>query len=423
MLKKVNPAFYTECYSLVYSVLYLTRYFVLCCCLALTTAWHNAQAKPYVPSSPNQVLEKLPLSINTSSALSRLRKQLSLNPNNRPAATQLAQLYIEQSRTEGDPRYLGYAEAVLKPWWALAQPPVDVLVLRATLLQSNHHFDQSLADLDTVLKLDPANGQAWLTRATILQVQGKYAQALKSCQQLGNLAPALITLTCVNNVRNLNGEAAQSYAELKSAYAKNTDKNAAIDVWVLTLLAEMANRLGNTAAAEQHFLAAIKIEEPDSYLLGAYADFLLDNQRPQQVVALLKSKTRVDPLLLRYAEALNSLRSTEAAAHIQTLQQTFAAATLRGDTVHQREQSRFELRLMHNPTRALMLAKNNWLVQKEPADARVYFEAALAMQDQSSIAIMQDWLKANQQQDTVLSKLLATKLLANKLTPTAQASP
>ena len=84
-------------------------------------------------------------------------------------------MYIERSREEGDPRYLGYAEAVLAPWWKLSKPPVDILVLRATLLQSTHQFDKALADIDAVLKLDSANGQAWITRATILQVQGKYA--------------------------------------------------------------------------------------------------------------------------------------------------------------------------------------------------------------------------------------------------------
>ena len=375
-------------------------------CMIISTV---VLAAPYVPANPNQVLEKLPVSIQSSSTpLHTLRKSLSVQPNNLALAIKLAQLYIEQSREEGDPRYLGYAQAALSPWWKLAKPPVEVLVLRATLLQSTHHFEQSLADLANVLKLDPANGQAWLTRATILQVQGRYAEALKSCEPLHRLAPVIITLTCTTNIRHLNGQAKQSYDELKAAYEQNTDKNPAITIWVLTLLAEMANRLGDDVAAEQYFLAAIAIENPDSYLLGSYADFLLDKKRPQEVLKLLKTKTRVDPLLLRYAEALTMLRSDEAPAQIQTLKQTFAAATMRGDTVHQREQSRFELRLMNNPAQALALAKRNWQVQKEPADARVYLEAAIATKDNNAITIIKDWLTANQQQDAILNNLMAT---------------
>lgn len=375
------------------------------CLLNLLAA--NVEAAPYTPIDPQQVLEKLPQSIRATSVFSQLRLQLTQNPKNIDIATQLAKLYIEQSRQEGDPRYLGYAEAALAPWWKSVSPPVQVLVLRATLLQSTHHFDQSLKDLDNVLKQDPDNGQAWITRATILQVQGKYAEALNSCKQLYNLAPALITLTCINNVRHLSGEAAQSYAELKIAYAQNGDKNSGIDSWVMTLLAEMAYRLGDDVAAEQYFMATIQLEDPDSYLLGAYADFLLDKKRPQEVIRLLKGKTKIDPLLLRYAEALKMVQSNKVAAQIQVLQQTFAAATMRGDTVHQREQSRFELRLMNNPTKALMLAKKNWQVQKEPADARVYLEAAIAMKDKQAINTIKDWLATNNQQDANLKKLMA----------------
>lgn len=221
-----------------------------------------------------------------------------------------------------------------------------------------------LKTLNSVLKLDPNNAQVWITRATILQVQGKYAQALKSCEHLYALAPSLITLTCISNVCNLNGEALKSYQDLTQGYQQAGYKTPAIQVWVLTLLAKMAVRLGDMAAAEHIFQQAINIEKPDSYLLGAYADFLLDQHLPQHVIKLLKDKTKNDALLLRYAEALKNAQSDEAHLQIQSLQQRFAAAMLRGDTVHQREQSRFELRLMHNPVKALEIAKQNWLVQK-----------------------------------------------------------
>ena len=169
--------------------------------IVMIVMMQRAHATPYIPNNPNQVLEKLPQTINLSNKeFKNLRLQLASDPNNVDLATKLTKLYIEQSREEGDPRYLGYAEAALAPWWKHPQPPVDILVLRATLLQSTHQFDKSLADLDLVLKLDQSNGQAWLTRATILQVQGKYAKALRSCEQLDTLAPALITLTCTAKI-------------------------------------------------------------------------------------------------------------------------------------------------------------------------------------------------------------------------------
>ena len=380
----------------------------LCCLFYLTYCNQIVCAAPFTPSSPDQVLEKLPANNNSSPAeFKNLTAQLSAHPNDIGLAVKLARLYIERSRDEGDPRYLGYAEAVLSPWWKLPHPPVDILVLRATLLQSTHQFDKSLADLDAVLKLDSANGQAWITRATILQVQGKYVAALKSCEELYALAPPLITLTCTSNIQSLSGRAAQSYHELQTAYAQSSEANPSIQVWILTLLAEMATRLGDDIAAEQYFKNALKIENPDGYLLGAYSDFLLDKKRPQEVITLLETKTRIDPLLLRYAEALAAVNSAQANIQTSALKQRFAAATMRGDTVHQREQSRFELRLMHNPKRALALAKLNWQIQKEPADARIYLEAAIAMHDKNEASTVIHWLAANQQEDATLNSIIS----------------
>ena len=43
-------------------------------------------------------------------------------------ATELAWGYIEQGRALSDPRFFGYAEGVLAPWWSVAAPPPAVFV-------------------------------------------------------------------------------------------------------------------------------------------------------------------------------------------------------------------------------------------------------------------------------------------------------
>ena len=66
---------------------------------------------------------------------------------------------------------------------------------------------------------------------------------------------------------------------------------------------------------------------------------------------------------------------------------------------------------MHNPKRALELAKKNWQIQKEPADARTYLEAAIAMKDKSAIATITDWIALNQLQDAALNHLISNSKL------------
>src|SRR6476469_4903273 len=94
---------------------------------------------PFVPADDGQVLERLPdRSTQQYSDVKRLKAQLAAAPNDVAAATALANAYCRISRSEGDPRFLGYAQAALTPWWNDAQAPSAVLVMRATILQSNH---------------------------------------------------------------------------------------------------------------------------------------------------------------------------------------------------------------------------------------------------------------------------------------------
>jgi hypothetical protein len=374
----------------------------------------NGYATPFVPVSDGQIIERLPQkNDNAARELKTLRATLNQSPGDLPTALAAAQRYIELGRAESDPRYYGYAQAALANWWNLPQPPAEVLVLRATIAQSTHHFDAALADLDAVIKQDRNHGQARLTRATILQVQGRYDDARQNCAALLRLADELVTQTCLATVGALNGNARVSYGSLARALEKNPAAEPAIKIWTLTSLAEMALRLGENSAAEKHFRAALAIDGEDSYLVGAYADFLLDQQRPREVVALLKSKTRIDGLLLRYVLALQENRHAELPQHIEMLKTRFAAAALRGDSVHRREEARFALEVLREPKRALQLAQQNWQVQKEPADARILAQTALAADDAAALKPLRVWLSASRLQDVQLDRLLGRTMAKN----------
>jgi hypothetical protein len=136
---------------------------------------------------------------------------------------------------------------------------------------------------------------------------------------------------------------------------------------------------------------------------------LLDNGRPQEVVALLRDKTAADPLLLRYALALQAQRSKELPAQVEQLRDRFDASRLRGDRVHLREEARFTLHLLNAPQAALTLAQENWQVQKEPADVRILLEAVLAADDAPAVDGVREWLKNSRLEDMELQRILAPR--------------
>ena len=377
---------------------------LLCACLPLL-----ALAAPYTPKDGGAVIEQLPRRADaTQSELRGLRQQLNTAPNDLALATGLAQRYIALARSETDPRYLGYAQAALAPWWRQTAPPIPVRLLRATILQSTHKFDPALQDLDAVIAQQPHNAQAWLTRATVLTVQGDYAQATAACARLSALTTQLVTTTCLATIASVTGRAAASERLLDLTLQRSAGAAPELENWAATLLAEMATRRGEATLAEARYKTALARQPRDSYLLGAYADFLLDRQRPQEVVTLLQDRQRIDALLLRYALALQSLpgRQTAFQAAKAELAARFTAAMQRGDTVHQREQARFALFLQQDIPAALRLAQQNWAIQKEVPDMRIVLEAALAARNDGAAQPVLAWIAANGVEDTVLQGLV-----------------
>jgi Tfp pilus assembly protein PilF len=373
----------------------------------LAAAMVAATCAPFVPESEGQVLEHLPFAANDPAMreLSALRDRLKNEPDNLPLAVRLAQGYLELGRVTGDPRYAGYAQAALVPWWDLKQPPDEILVLRAVLRQRTHQFDAALTDLAEVLASNPRNTQARLTRATVLQVQGRYDAAREECLALQSLTHELVGTACLTNVNAATGKLRESYEQLRAVLNRQRYVQQGVRSWVLTSLAEMAARAGMAEAAQSHFMEALALDASDNYLLGSYADFLLDHGHFQEVIALLQDKSRSDPLLLRYALALKARRSNELQTQVDQLRDRFEASRLRGDRVHVREEARFTLHLLNDPKTALKLAEENWQVQKEPADIRILLESALAAHDVTSLESARVWLKQTGLEDLQLEKL------------------
>jgi predicted Zn-dependent protease len=250
----------------------------------------------------------------------------------------------------------------------------------------------------------------------VLTVLGNYAAARQACLPLAELAPGLVALTAAADVASLNGSVNTSTALLHRALDGNSSASDSERIWALTILAEADERQGNVAAAEDGFKRALAIGQRDPYLMGAYADLLLDQNRAAEARELLKNENRADGLLLRLAlaEAATVPQPDTLATHVADLKARFEAQHLRGDFVHQREEARFALHLLHQPPAALQLAQANWQVQHEPADVRILLEAALAANSPEAARPALEFLKTTRLEDVELAKLVKSLPGANQ---------
>lgn len=365
------------------------------CFVLLGTAFGTAAA-PFIPKDDSAVLETLPTKPTdpVAAELRQLRATAAAAPGDAEPAARLARRYFDLSMAEGDPRYVGYAEAALRAWPETAAAPVDILVLHGMLRQYRHDFPRGMADFDLALKADPANTEARAWRAAILMVQADYVAARRECELLAEHATELHATACIGYIDATTGHARAAYERLAAALARRSDVDPEFHAWIQTRLAEMAWRFGDSAAAERHFRKGLELGIDDNFLLAAYADFLLEQGRAAEVVPLLKKWERSDTLLLRLALAARKLKLAEGEKYAKTLGDRFADAGLRGEKLHLQEEARYLLDLKGDVRAALAAASENYRTQREPRDALVLIEAALAARDRSAAAPALQWLES-----------------------------
>ena len=287
------------------------------------------------------------------------------------------------------------------------EAPTDVLLLRATIEQSRHAFTEALATLDRILVRDSRAGGAWLTKATIHTLRGDYAEARRACLPLARLTDSLTAFTAAAALGGLTGEAESSLQHLEEALARTKSLDSATLVWSHNVGADLAERLDQLDVAERHYQAALALVPDDPFTLSVWADFSMLHGHAAEVVTRLTPHAEKDALLLRLAEAKKMVAKgkTEAVqAEIVRLENGFLIARRRGVS-HAREEARFYLHLLNQPTRALVLAQENWQQQREPADLRLLLECGQAANNPLAVESARAWLRTNRLEDAVFHRL------------------
>jgi tetratricopeptide (TPR) repeat protein len=352
--------------------------------LVAASPW--AHAVPIVPSHDDEVIDVLPAVNGNRSEERRMRQQLANAPRDPALALAAAKRYLDQAHELGDPRFAGMAMAALEPWKDEAATPDAVLLMRATLQQYLHEFDASATSLRHLLaRPGEARPQAWLLLATVHRVQGRYGESDAACMQVARAGASLHANACAAENLALRGDAARARSTFGALLA---DRRLPVvtQAWLTTSVAELEQRAGNTGAADAAYQAALKLA-PDAYTTLAYADFLIEQKRPAQAVALLKGQPRSDAVLLRLSIAGTQAGAASAAADAAEMRERIAVANERPDAkvFHGREQAMFALAVEHDAKRAWELARGNIAQQREPLDVLVLAQAARASGDPAAL--------------------------------------
>jgi len=379
-----------------------------------------AHAVPFTPKTDSEVVERLPLASDASARqLESLRRQLAGRPDDYALRLDIGRRYFALAMAQGDPRLVGYAAAAVAPLEARSAGLADYWLLRGQLEQFSHQFEPALASLAKAIQIDPKSSEPIAWRAAIFMVQARYTEAKAECERLTAVAETLFATGCRTYAQAATGALKPAFdalnAAVRTAVAARLAPAPELMLWAYTRLAEMAIRLQQNEAAENLLKSALKQGVTDQFLLGAYADFLLAQQRPAEVLKLLAGWERSDILLLRLAMAGRATKDARATNWTSQLRDRFQAAAQRGDRLHEQEAARFELDIEGNPAKALAAATSNYAVQKEPRDAEILLRAALAAQQPKAAQPALDWLRSSRYEDPAFDRL-AVQLAAQGAT-------
>jgi len=306
-----------------------------------------------------------------------------------------ARALISEGRTTGDPRTLGYAEAVL----ARAEPDDSVLVLRATIEQSRHRFSDARALLDRVLARNPHDAQALLTRSTIGVVTGDYASATTDCRALAAVHVEAGAI-CLAQVELVSGDVDRAGRTLSLAVRRSEGPLLA---WAFALQGQLFEQQGAARSAIVAYRNALQISD-DLVTRLNLADALLSDSQFAAVEQLLRDAPAADGALLRRWIGGRASGRSDPALEAR-LSQRFSEAQARGELLHAREAAMFAL-ARGEPREALDLARVNWRSQREPADIIVFAQAARAADDRAALAELKAWVRRAGMRDVRVERAL-----------------
>ena len=350
------------------------------------------------PVRDDEVIEVLPV-------ITRNRPNALVSDRKAPDATSAAiavRQDISQARQTGDTRYWGRAQSALGPWWDRADAPVDMAILQATVQQGRHEFEASRKVLVAALTRAPNHAQGWLNLAALERLSANYAQALAACARVASAGQALYAQACALETQSLQGQHQAATQGLQALANQASDDGQRS--WLWSLLAESQERWGRDAAAAEAFQRSLAFDA-DLYTAIAYSDLLLRTGKLAQALTVLSPLPETDAVLLRRATAWRRLGDARWSNALATLKERTAELTRRGDdpTLHGRELALIALWLEDDPARALVLARSNLTLQREPVDWWVALQSAQQARDAAAMAELTTLLRQTGLQDTRLA--------------------
>jgi hypothetical protein len=172
--------------------------------------------------------------------------------------------------------------------------------------------------------------------------------------------------------------------------------------WLLLTECDLALRDGDEHAAQLYLARAHALDPDHEETRARLAELLIEQGDATDALALARGSTVSAALLVRRIRAASGIDAVEAASARRELDTLLAVGRRRGTTPHLREEGELALFVDRDAARALVLARQNFALQKDTPDVRLLLGAAVAAGDKPTLAELRRWMTSTGFEDHVV---------------------
>jgi hypothetical protein len=373
---------------------------------------------------PSDAAVVLPTSVHAASgpqnSLRGLDQAWRAQPQNLLPALAYARAVFTLGLTEGDLRWYGSAKAALTPWWTAADLPAEAYFLRGLVKQGFHDFPGGLQDIERAIALEPGRAEFWSWRFALHLLLADMAAAQKDINEIGRLFGEEEAQVYRSVLLYRTGQPLPAVDALSRAIRLAKNQDASSQDWLGFHLGEAHRVAGQPARALEVWGQRLKAS-PQSHLIRLSLTDLLNQQgqyRQAKNTAMATVTTRsgqgqnstatmTDALLMQAVLASRGLKDPDESRLASQLEARLASQALRQEALIERPKLIYQIAYGRDVKAGLALSVDNWQLQKEPPDALLFVQAALALGQARAAEPVVSWAEKTGYTDAQLTPMLA----------------
>lgn len=215
-----------------------------------------------------------------------LREKLQTNPGDIKSLLALTAQYILEARNSGNLNY--YNEAALKCINRVLEKDQDnfeALTFKATILLSQHRFEEGLAIAKKAQQLYSYNAYVYGLLVDGFVETGKYKEALEAADKMISIRPDTRSYSRIAYLREIHGDIPGATEAMTMAVDAGApgDENTE---WCRVQLGKLFEKLGKVSEAKMQYTIAAENRKNYPYALAGLARIATEEKNPDRALAL-----------------------------------------------------------------------------------------------------------------------------------------